>query len=630
MKQNDLLYYNDFGGFSNDSKEYVINIKNGERTPAPWSHVIANEKFGTIITSNGGGYTWSNNSRENKITNWSNNQISDNSSEMIYIKTDNNIYSAMPETIKTDYTITYGFGYAVFETSYENIEQKLTIFVPDKKSEKISILKLKNNSNEKKKIKIFYKLDLVLGVNKEQTKKHIIIQKDGNVIEATNRYRENYSDETIFITCSDIISSATGEKEDFNLHDGIIKESFGIAKNPFATIETNICIEPYSEQTIYFSIGTYKRELFTNIDEELKNVSLYWKYITETIQVKTPVESMNIMMNGWLLYQTICCRLYARTSFYQCGGAFGFRDQLQDVIGIMTIKPEFAKKQILYHAEHQFVQGDVLHWWHPEKNNGIRSRYKDDLLWLPYVVYEYIYITGDNTILDEEVSYVCGKELKEDEDEIYEETKKTDFKENIYSHCIKAIEKSLDFGLYGLPQMGCGDWNDGMNKVGGESVWLGFFLYDILKKFSNICEQRGDISLKEKFLSKLNELKKSLNENAWDGKWYKRAFFKDGVALGTAQAEECKIDSISQSWAVISGAGDYEKIKIAMDSIENYLVDKENMVIKLLTPPFNQSIPNPGYISAYIPGIRENGGQYTHGDCYCGQFLANMLEIKPK
>lgn len=620
MNQNNFLYDNEYGYFSNDGREYNIRIKNGQRTPSPWSHIMANEKFGTLVTSNGGGYTWYGNSRENKITSWSNDAISDLPSEMLLIKTGRGEYTATPLLLSQDYDITYGFGYAIYKTLYDNISQELTIFVPKDIPEKISILELKNENQMNKNVKIYYCIEPVLGAAREFSKKHMYSKKVGNCIELSNKYRENYSENTTYITSSERIISYTCEKSFFSNNE-IKRETDGVCINPYVVMEVNVDLMPNEKKQIIFTIGEKKREKFGDVYNELENIKNYWNNILNIIQVKTPVESMNIIMNGWLIYQTLASRVFARTSFYQCGGAFGFRDQLQDMLGVIFVYPEMARKQILYHAAHQFKEGDVLHWWHPEKDNGIRSRYRDDLLWLPYVVCEYISITGDESILDEVVNYIEGKQLSEHDEEIYEETVKSEQQESIYLHCIKAIDISLNYGKHGLPKMGGGDWNDGMNNVRGESVWLGFFLYDILNKFSKVCEKRNDNYLKEKYEKEMIKLKKSLNRDGWDGRWYKRAFFEDGTALGSSQCEECKIDGISQSWSVISGAGDIAKAKMALDNLDNYLVDRENMIIKLLTPAFNDSNVEPGYIKGYIPGVRENGGQYTHGACCCGQFL---------
>ena len=620
----ELLYDNEYGGFSKDGKEYKIKIKKNERTPMPWSHIMANDKFGTLVTANGGGYTWHGNSRENKLTSWSNDMIGDAASEIIYIKTNEGVYTATPiVTNDREYIITYGFGYAVYETEYEEIEQKLTTFIPKDGCEKINVLKLKNNSEELKEIKLYYYINPVLGVSREYTKKHIFSKKNGNRIELYNKYRENYDEFVTYISTNEAINSYTTEKENFDIKLGIQKEIIGVCKDVCAVFEVKFNLESNEEKTIYFSLGEQEENSFQNVEEKLKETKEYWSKLLNTVQVKTPVESMNIMLNGWLVYQTIVSRLFARTGFYQAGGAYGFRDQLQDLIGILMINPALARKQIVYHAAHQFIEGDVLHWWHPEKDNGIRTRYKDDLLWLPYVVYEYIKVTGDEEILNEEISYIEGKKLLDEEDESYQENVKSHVSENLYMHCKRAIDVSLNYGQNGLPKMGSGDWNDGMNKVSGESVWLGFFLYNVLEKFSKICRIKNEENLIIKYEKEMEKLKYALNSNAWDGKWYKRAFFEDGNPLGSNQNDECKIDSISQSWSVISKAGEDEKSRMAMESLNAYLVDRENMVIKLLTPPFENINKEVGYIKAYIPGVRENGGQYTHGAIWA--IIANSL-----
>ena len=470
---------------------------------------------------------------------------------------------------------------------------------------------------------MYYYINPVLGVSREYTKKHIFSKKNGNRIELYNKYRENYDEFVTYISTNEAINSYTTEKENFDIKLGIQKEVIGVCKDVCAVIEVQFNLESNEERTVYFSLGEQDENSFQNIEEKLKETKEYWSKLLNTVQVKTPVESMNIMLNGWLIYQTIVSRLFARTGFYQAGGAYGFRDQLQDLIGILMINPALARKQIVYHAAHQFIEGDVLHWWHPEKDNGIRTRYKDDLLWLPYVVCEYIKVTGDEEILNEEISYIEGKKLLDEEDESYQENVKSHISENLYMHCKRAIDVSLNYGQNGLPKMGSGDWNDGMNKVSGESVWLGFFLYNVLEKFSKICRIKNEENLIIKYEKEMEKLKYALNSNAWDGKRYKRAFFEDGTPLGSNQNDECKIDSISQSWSVISKAGEDEKSRMAMESLNAYLVDRENMVIKLLTPPFENINKEVGYIKAYIPGVRENGGQYTHGAIWA--IIANSL-----
>ena len=341
--------------------------------------------------------------------------------------------------------------------------------------------------------------------------------------------------------------------------------------------------------------------------------------MTENLQVNTPLESINILLNSWLIYQTITSRLLAKTGYYQSGGAYGFRDQLQDTIALKYVNPDITKQQIIKHSKHQFIEGDVEHWWHDETSRGIRTRFSDDRLWLVYLVEDYIAFTGDKEILDIKTPYLKGNLLENDVDERYDMYEQSEIEESIYEHCKKAINISLNFGENGLPKIGSGDWNDGFSTVGnkgkGESIWLGFFLYDVLKKFIPICVEKDEIELAKKYEEIMEKLKRALNSSGWDGRWFRRAFMDDGNVLGSMQNEECRIDSIAQSWSVISEAGDNDKKYISMESLENHLIDKENGVIKLLDPPFDKGILKPGYISSYVPGTRENGGQYTHVCC---------------
>ena len=611
MKNSDLLYYNDFGGFSKDYKEYVIKTKE-KYTPVPWSHILSNENFGTVITSSGGGYTWSGNSRENKITAWSNLQIEDIPSEEIFINSEDNCVRVIPRDNLNEYEIHYGFGYAEFIHEDENMSVKNLVYVPINKSEKNSVIEIKNLESKDKNYEIVFVANPVLGVMKEFTKKHLVFEKCLTGMCVQNKYRENYKDEKVY----------------FEILGEDVKVESEITSDKKIKLKTQVRVGAKSSIKIICKISLVKTrvtflETLENYKNDILKIQDFWEEKLEKITIKTPVESFNIMMNGWLAYQTLTCRMWARTSFYQAGGAFGFRDQLQDSLMYLNIEPEITRKQILYHAEHQFIEGDVLHWWHPEKTNGIRTRFSDDLLWLPYTLCEYIETTEDYSILDELCGYVQAQSLREDQDEIYMEVSKSEIRENLYLHAIKAIEKSLNFGENGIPKMGSGDWNDGMSNVKGESVWLGFFLYNILIRFAKICEYKKDVSLKAKYLMLSEELKKSLNENAWDGKWYKRAFFEDGTAIGSETSSECKIDGISQSFAVISGAGELDKCKEAMKNVDKNLVDRENMLIKLLTPAFLNLEKNPGYIKAYIPGVRENGGQYTHGAIWA--IIANAI-----
>lgn len=597
--ENELLYYNEFGGFTKDGKEYVISTSE-RTTPLPWSHVIANENFGTIVTANGGGYIWHKNSQSNKITTWSNDALKDTPSEKLVLQLGNELLNVLPYNTLENYKVIYGFGYAKFIFENEKIKVLTLIYVPTNKCKKVYSISVTQKA-ENQDCHLIYQMSPVLGVTREFTKKHIVIEKENNTVLIKNRYRENYSDQDVYIkTSNEIVNFSNDNNEVF----------------------IDILAPNEKQFSVQLEVQCENSEL-QDVQNDMKEIKNFWNEKMQKVKVHTPVESMNIMMNGWLFYQTLCCRMWARTSFYQAGGAFGFRDQLQDSLSILWYEPEVTRNQIIYHAMHQFEEGDVLHWWHPEKNNGTRTRYSDDLLWLPYVLCKYCEFTGDYSILDEEVPFVKAEKLKDDEIERYTNTSYTNYSTTIYEHAKKAIEYGVKIDKNGLPKMGNGDWNDGMNKIGGQSIWLGFFIYDILKKFQKICEVKGESELIEKYERILCDLRIALNENGWDGKWFRRAYFENGIPLGSTVSEECKIDGISQSWAVISEAGDYEKCVQAMDGLDSYLVDKENMIIKLLTPPFDKTDLNPGYIKEYIPGVRENGGQYTHGAIW--SIVANAM-----
>ena len=513
----------------------------------------------------------------------------------------------------------------------------MDIFVPKEDKAKVNLLKLKNTTNEKKELKAVYYINPCMGEDEIKSAGYIDIEKNNNVIYAKNLYNSLEPNLTAYIASSEKIDSYTGSKNFFignktiENPEAIYKVSFdnqnSLGIQGCIAIEVNIDIEPYENKTISFTLGeeenlidakniAYKYSNISNCKEELISIKNYWYELLNRVQVKTPVESMNIMLNGWIVYQTIASRLLGKTGYYQSGGATGFRDQLQDTLGLKYIDSEFLKKQILLHSAHQFIEGDVEHWWHTETKRGIRTRFSDDLLWLCYATAEYINTVDNYNILDEVVPFIDGEVLEENVDEKYDVHNESEQTATVYEHCIKAIEKSLNFGQNGLPKIGSGDWNDGFNTVGnkgiGESVWLAFFLYDILEKFIPICKFKQDEERAKRYESIKNELKNNINKNAWDGRWFKRAFTDDGDTLGSIENDECRIDSISQSWSVISNAGDNDKKYISMDSLEKHLVDKENGLIKLLDPPFNNGKFKPGYIKAYLPGVRENGGQYTH------------------
>lgn len=645
-----LKYFNEYGAFSEDGKEYLISFNKNNRVPTVWSNILANEKFGTVVTESGGGYTWYKNSRLNRISSWENYPSLDIPSEIIYLKEpeEGKIWSlgANPMPDDKQYNVVYGFGYSKYIHKSEKIIQELTIFVPREDTCKIGILTLKNTAPVKKKIELIYYIKPVIGEDEIKSSNYIKVEyeRNNNIVIAENLYNMEFPNEIVYVSSSESIKSFTGDKKffigngDLSNPDGVKKvmlnNDSGLGKESCITIQIDIELESFETKELSIIFGAsetkeyrdtaYKYQKVQNCILELEKIKKNWIDLLERLQVYTPLESMNILLNGWTMYQSISSRLYGRSGFYQSGGAFGFRDQLQDTIGAKYLYPAIMKNQIIKHSSHQFIEGDVEHWWHEETKRGIRTRFSDDLLWLVYLCIEYINFTGDYSILQIETPYLQGEILKEHEDERYDIYEHSQTQGTIFEHCIKAIDKVCnDFGEHDLPLIGIGDWNDGFSNVGskgkGESVWLGFFLYYVLENFIKICEANQIKENNNQLNSKLQQyqkvmekLKKSLNTVAWDGRWYKRAYCDDGNWLGAIENEECKIDSIAQSWSIISKAGDNDKKYISMESLENHLIDREHGIIKLLDPPFEKGRLNPGYIKAYLAGVRENGGQYTH------------------
>ena len=636
-----LKYYNEYGGFSKDGLEYIIKTTPESPLPTTWAHVIANENFGTIVTEQLGGFTWNQNSRLNRMTSWNNIPYLDIPSEILYIKEKQTgkVWSNSSFISKNegDFKATYGFGYAVYTNLCNDFLCETRVFVPKEDRTKITLIKLKNKRADRRTLKLIYYIKPVLGEDEQKTRGFLDLSKKNNYLTMKNLANEDFN-WILYLGSSEKIKSYTGDKQRFigngNIFhpDGIDKVALdgenSLGKLGCIAFEVEIELDGFETKEVCIYMGQEQTEnriqevvnkynSIENCYQELSTIKKFWYEKINHIQVKTPAESMNLMLNGWLVYQTIACRLWARSGYYQSGGAYGFRDQLQDTLGLRLIEPELMKMQILRACKHQFIEGDVEHWWHDETSRGIRTKFSDDLLWLPYTVAKYCNTTGDFEILEEDVEYLKGDLLSEGTDEKYDIFLGSGVKENVYMHCIRALTKGICLGENGLPKIGSGDWNDGFNTVGnlgrGESVWLGFFLYKVLDEFIPICERRGEVE-KVLYYKQINEhLKKTLNTKGWDGRWFRRAFTDNGEILGSIENEECKIDSISQSWAVLSDAGDNDKKYIAMESLENYLIDKTNGVIKLLTPPFEKSSIEPGYIKSYLPGVRENGGQYTHG-----------------
>lgn len=638
-----LLFFNGIGGFSADGKEYVIQLGSGSHTPLPWVNVIANSNFGFLVTESGGGYTWAENSREFKLTPWTNDPVTDRQGEIFYIgdlqQKRQWSLTPMPAGDGEPYTVRHGFGYTVFEHRSHGLDQTLTMFAALDTPVKICMISLANLTGQTINLSVTYYTRPVLGVDDNLTSPYIETWRDNNgILFAENKYADDFKGRLLFLFTDAKDSSVTCDRTAFMglegepakpraLLDGNLTGVTGAGLDPCAAIMGKVIINPEEEVKIVYILGSAADAKqaalyagrFGNADaaaDELDRVKAFWKDRLESIRLHTPDDSFDIIMNGWLSYQTIACRMWGRTGYYQAGGAYGFRDQLQDCMAVLNTWPDLTRNQILLHASRQFIEGDVQHWWHAERGKGVRTRFSDDLLWLAYVTAEYVEKTGDATILAEQAPFLEGSALNEGEDEKYEEPVCSGQSASLYEHCTLAIDRSLATGPHGLPLIGSGDWNDGMSTVGnrgsGESVWLGWFLISILQKFDAICRLMDDFNRAEQYRAAAAELLKNIENEAWDGSWYRRAYFDNGMPLGSVQNSECMIDSISQSWSVISGVAKPHRMHEAMDAVQKYLVDGNEGIIKLLTPPFDKGELQPGYIKGYVPGVRENGGQYTH------------------
>ena len=641
---NDLQFFNGLGGFSKDGKEYIVTTTPGNRTPAPWINVLANPQFGTIVSESGQSYTWIDNAHEIRLTPWNDDPITDLKGEAFYIRDEESGKFWSPTSLpcggNSPYITTHGFGYSTFEHWEDGITSEMTVFVDIEEPVKFIVIKIKNNSGRLRQLSLTGYLEWVLGDTRSKSLMHTVTEMDkrSGAILARNSYNVEFESRVAFFDTDDSVRTFTADRSEFLGRNGTVKNpdamnrvrlsgKRGAALDPCGAIQVAFDVHEKEIREVIFRVGAGRstEEALALIEKfsgggaaqnALEKVKRFWHYSLSTIQIQTPDAATNILANGWLNYQTLSCRLWARTGFYQSGGAFGFRDQLQDVLSLVHLTPSLVKEQILLCASRQFIEGDVQHWWHPPKGRGVRTTCSDDFLWLPYVTSRYINVTGDDGILNESVSFLEGRPLNAGEDSYYDLPIRSDKAATVYEHCIKAIEHALHFGVHGLPFMGSGDWNDGMDKVGnegrGESVWLAFFLYNVLVKFAEVANLRKDSKFEEKCKQSAATLKANINKNAWDGEWYRRAYFDNGTPLGSKENEECKIDSIAQSWSVLSTGGNSERVPIAMQSAAKYLVRKEDGIIQLFDPPFDKSALNPGYIKGYVPGVRENGGQYTH------------------
>ncbi len=660
LPRHDLALFNGQGGFTPDGREYVITTAQDQPTPAPWVNVLANPHFGTVISESGSAYTWSENAHEFRLTPWDNDPVSDAGGEAFYLRDDErgHYWSPTPRPCRgaTPYVTRHGFGYSVFEHTERGIRSELWVYVALDAAIKFSVLRVRNISERSRRISATGYVDWVLGDLRPKSSFHVSteLNQSTGAIFARNPYNPEFSTQTAFFDVDDAARTITADRTEFLGRNGTIREpaamartrlsgKTGTALDPCAAIQVSFELGVGQEREIIFKLGVGRDAADAqNLVHRFKgapaarlaldNVWQHWAHTLGAIHVETPDHSLNVLLNGWLLYQTLACRLWARSATYQSGGAFGFRDQLQDTMALVHARPFLVREHILLCASRQFEEGDVQHWWHPPVGRGVRTQCSDDYLWLPLATCRYVNATGDTGILDETAPYLRGRPLNPGEESYYDLPERSDKSASLYEHCAQAIRHGLRFGVRGLPLIGSGDWNDGMNLVGehgqGESIWLGFFLYHILHDFAQLARKRGDVPFAEQCLKEAAKLSLNIEANGWDGQWYRRAYFDDGTPLGSSGNDECQIDSIAQSWSVLSGAGDSTRARLAMESLDKRLVRRKHGLVQLLDPPFDTSELNPGYIKGYVPGVRENGGQYTHAAIWATMAFARLGDSK--
>lgn len=639
-----LSYFNGLGGFTRDGREYVITTGGVKTTPAPWVNVVANRHFGTVISESGSAYTWSENAHEFRLTPWKNDPVTDASGEALYIRDEQtgSFWSPtpLPAKGKTRYVSRHGFGYSIFEHEQDGIVSEFTVFVSLEHPAKFAVLKLKNISGRARRLSALSFNELVMGTDRNRYHTHIVTEVDpkSGALLAHNHYNKDFPDRVVFLDVSEPTRFFSGDRGEFLGRNGTmaapavmrrdrLSGKTGAGLDPCAAVQVFFDLDEGSEKEIVFTFGAAKSQYAArgilqrfngpvSVRQELENVWGYWKRTLGVVHLETPDSSLNYLANGWLQYQVISCRLWGRSGLYQSGGAYGFRDQLQDVMSLMHSAPGMVREHLLTCASRQFIEGDVQHWWHPPSGRGVRTRCSDDYLWLALVTCLYVEEIGDTGILDESIPFLEGPPVKPGEESYYDMPRVSGTAGTLYEHCVAAVKHGLTFGVHGLPLMGSGDWNDGMNLVGkdgkGESVWLAFFLHHVLTHMSALALKCGDTAFADVCRAEAGKLALNIEAHAWDGQWYHRAYFDNGDVLGSSSNAECRIDSLPQSWAVISGAVGPERAVTAMDQADQHLVSRKDSLIKLFEPPFNICSCNPGYIKGYVPGVRENGGQYTH------------------
>ncbi len=658
-----LKLANGQGGFSTDGTEYVIHVRPGEGKvpPLPWANVIANPSVGLIVTESGAGYTWVGNSRENRLTPWYNDPVTDVHSDAVLIRDENSgaYWSPTPGPCGDhgNYEVRHGFGYTTFSHTSHELQQETVKFVPPDAPLAITRVTLRNTSDHPRRISLFNYLTWDLGSGQPRHLQNVEtkIDRERRTVFATSQLPGSFSGHVAFATL--VINavgdrvSLTADRTEFIGRNGHLASPQALLQGKSLSFREGSGLDPCAASQAYVDLAPGETlgfavlvgqtetaekaaELIDNysclekIDQSLESAKDKWQRLVARVKVSTPVPELDVMVNGWLAYQNLSCRMWGRSAYYQAGGAFGFRDQLQDSSALLYHDPEITRRQILLHASHQFQEGDVLHWWHPPESCGIRTEFSDDLIWLPLIAAEYVEATGDTALWNEECRFLKSEPVPDGEPELFVRPEDSGELGTVYEHCCRALDRSLTTGEHGLPLIGCGDWNDGMNRVGqagfGESVWLGFFLDCAITGILPVCEKFEDQERVAKYTQYRTDLRVALNDTGWDGQWYRRAYFDDGTPLGTVDAGECRIDALVQAWAILSGVAPRERAESALAAAEKFLIDEEVGMIRLLTPAFDRMACDPGYIKGYLPGVRENGGQYTHGVLWLIKAIAKM------
>ncbi len=640
----DLLFANGLGGFTRDGREYVMVLAPDQATPAPWVNVLANPLFGSVVSESGGAYSWCENSHEFRLTPWHNDAVSDASGEAFYLRDEESgrywSPTPLPARGSQRYVVRHGFGYSAFEYQEGGIESELITFVACELPVKFVRITLRNRSGRARRLSLTGYVEWVLGELRHRNAMHVVseIDRGSGALVARNPYNTEFSGRQAFFQISEPARSASGDRLEFIGRNGSLAHPAALGRarlsgrvgagfDPCGALQTVLELGDGQEREVVFQLGCARspeelQQLLPRLQgagacqRELEQVWQFWKRTLGTVNVQSPEPAFDLLANGWLLYQTMACRMWARSGFYQSGGAYGFRDQLQDCMAVVHAAPELAREHILRAAARQFREGDVQHWWHPPLERGVRTHFSDDFLWLPYVACHYVAASGDAAVLDVQLPFIDGRAVRADEEGYYDLPQRSEERGTLYEHCVRALNHALARGAHGLPLMGCGDWNDGMNLVGhqgrGESVWLAFFLHDVAARFALLADARGDGAFANACRGQAQALAAAIGDQGWDGEWYRRAFFDDGTPLGSRANEECQIDSLPQSWAVLAKVGDAQRARQALAQAERRLARSEAGLIQLFDPPFDRSALDPGYIKGYLPGVRENGGQYTH------------------